>query len=175
LPITTDGALRDDAVALNAGFIHSTGVDETGRSVFLFVASNIETCEASRESKVRALWHTIHSALVENETSQKKGVVFIANLRDSQLKRVDLSLIKTMMESLRGSLPLRLSAIHICRPPAFFSMILPIMKMFLGPVLRERIKFHMGSPSKVSASLGRCGVSESAIPVDLGGQRKILC
>jgi CRAL/TRIO domain len=174
LPITTAGALRDDLVALNAGFIHSTGVDESGRSVFLFVASNIEACGATRESKVRALWHTVHSALVENETSQKKGVVFIADLRDSQFKKVDLVLLKLMMESVRGCLPIRLSAIHICRPPTFFSMV-PIMKIFLGPVLRERIKFHLGCQAKVRKSLESCGVSQSAIPVDLGGECKILC
>jgi CRAL/TRIO domain len=171
--MTTDGAVKDDAVALSAGFVHNTGVDETGRSIILMLPAKMATCTASRESKVRAVWYVIHSVLLENETSQKKGIVFISSPRDAQLKSFDRIQMKMMMESLRGCLPVRLSAIHICRPPAFISIILPIVKLLMGPVLRERIRFHTGSPTKVTTSLESCGVTKSSIPEHLGGEFKI--
>jgi CRAL/TRIO domain len=171
--MTTAGALKDDAVALSAGFVHNTGVDDSGRSVILMLPAKMAACAASRESKVRAVWYVIHSVLAENETSQKKGIVFISSPRDVQLHNFDRIQMKMMMESLHGCLPVRLSAIRICRPPAFISIILPIVKLLMGPVLRERIRFHKGSPIKVMTSLESCGLSKSAIPEHLGGEFKI--
>lgn len=63
----------------------------------------------------------------------------------------------------------RLSGIHVCHPPAFLRIVLPILQLFLGPRLRKRIRFHTGSEESVLSSLSKYGLTKDILPSELGG------
>jgi CRAL/TRIO domain len=167
--MTLSGALQDDAATLKAGFCYLSGTDESGRAVLLNMASKLGPCTATRESKGRVLWYLIHKALASNEVAQKRGVVFVMNPVGAKLSHFDRRLETILTDSIKGCLPIRLSCIHICRPPKFIAVILPIVKVMMGPVLRKRIRFHTGSSTQVAESLESFGIPKSAFPSDLGG------
>ena len=63
-----------------------------------------------------------------------------------------------------------MSAIHLCQPPSFVSIILPIVKIFMGERLRKRINIHTGDLDKVQASLSKYGINAEILPSDLNGK-----
>jgi CRAL/TRIO domain len=135
--------------------------------------SKLGACTAPRESKARVFWYHLHEALSKYKDAQKKGVIFVINPTGAKFSHFDRKLAAMQSDVIKGCWPIRLSCIHICRPPAFVSVILPIIKLFMGPVLRKRFRFHTGSPSKVAESLESAGVPRSVFPSDLGGDFKI--
>jgi hypothetical protein len=63
----------------------------------------------------RAVWYIFHSAL-EDEHVQKVGMVFIVNYLGATVQVVDPKLMKLVMPSVSGCLPVRVGAIHVCNP-----------------------------------------------------------
>jgi hypothetical protein len=143
-----------------------TGIDSTGRSIVVFHVSKMDTISLSREDKCRLLWYVFHKVLADNEVSQKKGIVLMSNPTHAKLYQFDREFMKMCIESLRGCLPVRLSVIHVCRPPIFLPIIFPIIQVLLGARLRQRVHFHRGN---VVQSLDHYGVPKTAIPHELGG------
>ena len=68
-----------------------------------------------RNNIARAVWYLFHSAL-EDEEVQKRGMVFLGNYFGSEISVVDPKLMKLVMGSVSGCLPVRVGAIHICNP-----------------------------------------------------------
>jgi hypothetical protein len=132
-----DGALKDDEGALNVGFARLVSAkDPVGRSIVFVDPSKLDSSKYERESMVRALWYVMHAAL-ENVDAQKVGNIMLGYPRNTKITQVDRKLMKLNMESIRGCIPVRISALHICHPPVFFAkVIFPIMQLFLGPVRR---------------------------------------
>lgn len=76
-PLTLDGPLKDDDVALKIGFLNWTGAyDPSGRAVMFGDPSKQDKSKYEPESMCRALWYILHAALKSPDT-QKKGVVVI--------------------------------------------------------------------------------------------------
>jgi CRAL/TRIO domain len=173
LPLTLSGALKDDTVALQAGFSFITGTDSTGRAVFVDIPAKLGACTEPRESKARVFWYLIHEALTKYEDAQKRGVLFVTSPRGAKFRHFDSKMTGMLTDSIKGCWPVRLSCIHVCRPPAFVSILLPIVKLMMGPALRKRFRFHTGSPDKIAESLESVGIPRSAFPPDLGGDFKI--
>lgn len=169
LPLTLDGTLEDDSIALKRAFIQSTErIDESGRRIIFVDPSRLDKTKYKRESMVRTAWYMVH-AVLEDETTQKKGVVFLACPRRAKMSNVDRKLMAMNVASIRGCLPLRLSALHICHPPTFFGILFPLIRLLLGARLRERIRVHTGSDEKVLASLNEFGIAKDSVPNELGG------
>jgi hypothetical protein len=70
---------------------------------------------------------------------------------------------------MKGCIPVRLSAFHMCHPPAFFSMVPPVLKMFMGERLRKHIQLHSGNKEQVLKCTSKFGLPRDAIPSELGG------
>jgi len=168
-PLTLSEALAEDSIALNMGFINLTGTkDPQGRTIVFLDPSKQDKTKYSRESMARAMWYFLHAALEEEET-QKHGVVFLIYPHKARFKQFDRQLAKMNMESLKEAIPVRMSALHICHPPGFINLLLPIMKLLMGERLRKRIKFHTGSTENVLNSLETYGLTKDVVPTDLGG------
>jgi hypothetical protein len=71
--------------------------------------------DEDRLNIARAVWYLFHSAL-EEEHVQKRGMVFIVNYLGAQISVVDPKLMKLVMPSVSGCLPVRVGAIHVCNP-----------------------------------------------------------
>jgi hypothetical protein len=61
------------------------------------------------------------------------------------------------------------SGFHICNPPAFFAMIFPIAKVFMGERLKQRLRVHAGSDEHVLGELEKFGMTKDMLPTDIGG------
>lgn len=173
LPLTLEGALKDDTETVRRG-VYSllSSTDEMGRAFLLFDPSLQDKTKYSRESMVRSFWYVIHSAL-ERETAQQHGVVGLGYPHNAKLHQFDRQLNKVNIASLKGAIPLRMSAIHICQPPSFISIVLPIVKLFMGERMRKRINVHTGDIDKVQASLAKYGITPDMLPTDLNGHVQV--
>jgi len=69
----------------------------------------------------RGVWYLFHSAL-EDEGTQKNGMVFIVNYLGATISVVDPKLMKLIMGSVSGCLPVRVGAIHVCNPREFLQV-----------------------------------------------------
>jgi hypothetical protein len=169
MPLALSKALKDDTVALSKGFISLTGTkDATGRSIIFIDPSKQDKSKYPRESMCRAMWYFVHAAL-EDEMTQKRGIVNIVFPHHAKLSQIDRPLLKMNVESLKGCIPVRLTGVHICHPPSFVSLILPILKVFMGDRLRKRIQLHSGSTEKVLKHIAAFGLPKESMPTVLGG------
>jgi CRAL/TRIO domain len=161
--------LKDDKVALGFGFIKLVPAkDPSGRSITYFDVSRQDKSKYERKSMTRAMWYVFHAAL-EDEETQKKGIVILVIPRDSKLSQFDRKLGQMNADSLKGCIPIRMSASHICHPPTFFNVIFPIIKLLMGERLRKRTLVHGGSEEKVLETMATFGLTKDRLPEEFGG------
>ena len=122
----------------------------------------------SRESMVRAIWYMLHAAM-ENEETQKYGMLFVTYPGGVTMSQIDRGLIKILLPSIQGTIPIRLSAFHSCQPPTFLKLVLPFVKLFMSDRTKDRLLFHFGSTEKVCRKLMSYGLTKENIPQTLGG------
>lgn len=170
LPLTQDRALKDDSLALKIGFFRLVpNKDASGRSIITGDPTRQDFTKYTTESMIRAVWYIFHAAL-EDEDTQKRGVVFVANLTSANIRLLDHELARALALSVTGCIPVRLSGIHGCKPPLLFWAIFPVLKILMGETLRKRIKFHSGDTNRILlASLAKYGLAQNTIPPELGG------
>ncbi len=69
-----------------------------------------------------------------------------------------------------GASPGRTSAIHYVNPPAFINVALKVVKVLIGPKVRNRIYVHSGSTDEILKRLSRFGLgSREMLPAIYGG------
>ena len=169
--MTLGKSLHDDDIALKTGFIQVLPIkDKKGRAVALVTPRNLESSKYTRESMVRVTWYMIHTML-EDESAQQKGIIFIIDLSGAKVKHFDIPLVNQCSESVKGILPLRVSALHFCQPPILFDILYEVVKLLLGERLRKRIIVHSQWWVKEddSNTLGAYGFTKSELPAGLGG------
>lgn len=171
LNLTLANALKDDKVALRTGFIKVLPIkDKKGRAVAFVTPRNLDSTKYTRESMVRVTWYMIHSML-EDKSAQQKGVVFIIDLSGSKVKHFDIPLVNQCSESVKGILPVRVSALHFCQPPIVFDVLYDVVKLVLGERLRKRIIVHSQWWVKEEdiKMLAQYGFNKNELPSDIGG------
>lgn len=173
LPLTVDGALKDDEVALTKGFVNYTGaVDPTGRSIMFGDPSKLDPKAYEAKSMCRTLWYVVHTVL-ENEETQKKGLVFMLWPHHVKLSQLDKKLLKLNSVSMRSCIPVRISAIHLCHPPKIFAIVFPIIKVFMGDIVKKRFRVHSGTQEAVLKDLEETSLTTDMIAVQLGGKVEV--
>ena len=175
LPMTLDGAVRDDTAALEIGFFNYMAghADSQGRGILYLEPGKQDRTKYSRESMIRAVWYHLHAALEQTEC-QKHGILFVSYPGGAKLGQFDRTLIKALLGSMQGVLPVRVSAIHICQPPAFIKIILPVVRLFMSDRVKRRLCLHFGSAATVREKLqAATGLTDADIPAALGGHAVI--
>lgn len=170
LPMTLDGALRDDWDALKLGIWRLAGYDTSGRRIVFADPSLHDTNVCSIDAVARANWYVINAAL-EDELTRRDGVVFVnypARLRFSQLSP---QLAKLSLGS--ELLPVRIRGFHIVNPPKLFTKIVfPIIKAaakLVSQQFHDMLAVHSGSDEEVIDELETAGILRSALPTDIPG------
>ena len=173
LPLTLSGALRDDHEAARLGIFNVLpGTDAEGRSVVWTdeTAYYHKKHSCSPESLCRFLWYAFHAAL-ECDDAQKHGVVSVFFCRQPlQFRQFDRQRTQMSIRTIKGCLPLRLQAIHLCQPPAWVATIFPLLKLFLGERLRHRVFVVTGTTPEVAQTLSEKGVHADMLPEEIGGK-----
>lgn len=62
--------------------------------------------------------------------AQQKGIIYLAYPQKATLSQFDQDRYLILMEILRGALPIRVAAFHICHPPIVFCIVFPIFKLY---------------------------------------------
>lgn len=119
--------------------------------------------------QVRAAWYTLHTAL-EDESTQRKGIVFLVYLKYTYVRHFDRSLVSLLADSIRGVLPVRVSAIHIFHAPYIFEILFDVVSMLLGDRLTKRIKMYSEDDDIIRQRLSRFFIK--SLPIELGGDVK---
>jgi hypothetical protein len=174
LTLSAMDAASDDAasdkVAREMGVFNI--FEASGRIMAFEVIRRYSLNGTTRKSYLKAFWYFVHTAL-ENEETQKRGIVII-NLPDGVniRKQQDLRMVR-MATSLKGVLPLRLSAYHIVNPPSWLALFLPLLTLFLGERLRKRVLIHAGTREEGLERLSVYGLKRQELPREIGGGRTV--
>mmetsp|Transcript_24171 Transcript_24171/g.27594 ORF Transcript_24171/g.27594 Transcript_24171/m.27594 type:complete len:326 (-) Transcript_24171:142-1119(-) len=172
LVLGEDGPFKDDNESLKIGFIRFTNKkDSAGRSIMFGDPSRLPIDHSSyeNESICRSLWYCMHVAL-EDETTQRKGAVFLLFPKHVKFAQFNRKLAKMNAESIKGCIPIRLSALHVCHPPLVFDLIFPIIKVLMGAHLKKKIRVNSGNEGKVLDELeNKYGIPREKVPTEMGG------
>jgi len=169
--LTLDDGLQDDALALSMGLcqlLPPNKKDPSGRSIIFMDSSRQDHSKITVRSQARAAAYMAMAAL-EDEETQRKGLVVIFWPAKERWDQPNREFITLMGKTVKGALPIRLSGAHICQPPAFIRLVLPLVKMAMGERLRKRILFHTGSCEDVQKTLEPYGLTKDILPTELGG------
>ena len=111
LEMTLDGAMKDDATALQLQYLQvAKETDNDGRAILLFDFNKEADKGVSSKSLLRVVWYQVHQALAM-ESAQKQGVVvFVRCLENMTDWRPSLS--KKISQAGRGILPVRFAGMH---------------------------------------------------------------
>lgn len=169
-PISLAEGMSDDEIAVGLGVMTLLPAqDPSGRSIVYWDPSFLDSSKYSIDSMVRAFWYVLHAAL-EPTSAQQHGILVIVDPQRASITQFDSSIGKLFGGAMSGVLPLRLSGIHICYPPYFVSMVLPIVKMFMPERMQKRIQFHSGSKEVVIRKLDQnFGLTSAMLPEEIGG------
>ena len=168
-PLSVATIREKDKKELSLGFLRIIpDTDGTGRCNIFIRPNYLEGHRYKDENMVRAAWYTLHAAL-ENESTQEKGIVFLVYLRDTYVRHFDRSLVKLLVNAIKGVLPVRVSAIHIFHAPYLFEVLFDVVSMLLGERLTKRIKMYSGEDEVIQVKLMDFGILPSRLPVELGG------
>eukprot|EP01083_Nonionella_stella_P097002 272704_1 len=172
-PFTITNIREKDGKELSHEFIRlMPDTDGTGRCDIFVDPTTLEGHEYKDENMVRAAWYILHAAL-EIESSQQKGIVFIVYLRHACVRHFDRSLVKLLANSIKGVLPVRVSAIHMFHAPYLFEVLFDVVSMLLGERLTKRMKMYSGEDEAIQDKLQDFGILPSRLPVELGGTLKL--
>ena len=171
-PLTIANLREENERELSLGFLRLLpDTDGTGRCDVFIDPSLLEGHEYEDEKMARVLWYTLHVAL-ENESTQQKGIAFLVYLRETYVRHFDRSLVKLLANSIKGVLPVRVSAIHIFHAPYLFEVLFDVVSMLLGERLTKRMKMYSGEDEDIHDELTDYGILPSRLPEELGGALK---
>jgi CRAL/TRIO domain len=159
----------------NAGVINI--INRSNDRTYLFLnPSRFDMTKYTRIGFVRTFWCIVHKVLMECHDVQKRGLICLSYPANAKLSQFDRHLMKMILDSLQGNLPVRLSAIHVCHPPLFFSKVIwPILQLLMSRRTRQRILVHSGSYDSVLETLTtQNSFSIDDLPQDIGGNRLVV-
>ena len=172
LPMTLDGAMREDLDEVKRGFMTVLPEDEHGRPVVLLdrVGSTRSTTY-QRKSYLRTLWYMFH-CVSQDAAHQRKGYVFVLNLIDwDPHKSGDRIGAKMCFVIIRECVPLKLKAYHATygskQTPV--KIVEPHIRQMQGKEIRLHLVHHYGTDEDNLKSMARYGLLKEHLPACVGG------
>lgn len=169
-PLSIESLSMEERKEMSIGFLRLLpDTDGTGRCNIYVNPLLLEGKEYNNDGMVKAAWLVLHKAL-ETESSQQKGIVFLVYLRGALLRHFDRKLVQYLANSIRGILPVRVSAIHMFHAPYLFEVLFDVIALLLGERLTKRMKMHSDEEDAViHDNLSDFGIGSSRLPRELGG------
>ena len=135
--MTLEGAMEGKEKVLSSSYMRvADGVtDPDGRAIVLWDFRE-EAWDLSDDELLMALFYQWHVVL-SSESSQKRGlvnsVVYLNSVFDERQS------LWRRLTPFGEAFPLHLAAYHFVKPPFFINIVLKLVKLFLGPDLRNRL------------------------------------
>ena len=151
--------------------VHILTCSTTGRKIFYADCSKICKASMSNMDMIRILWYILHT-FVDDIESQKKGVIMITNAKNYSFSQFGIDFCKQLIESIKGCVPVRLSAFHVVHPPTFVRYVYPIISIVLTQRIRQRMLIHTFSTDdeKVMNKLvTKYDMKREDLPTQMGG------
>jgi len=165
LPLTLDGALRDDRSALEQGhWIILPEADDYGRAIMIWLKRG----RYDFKSMCRAIFYI--SEQVMELPSSRKGVVWLSWDKQTTLWSYDRRLDKFVIDLEDNFLPLVVTAIHVCSVQgALWRLLKPVILATFGRRTRARLRIHLESDGDIADVLHQFGIKRHALPTFMGG------
>lgn len=158
-----------DRVCLEMGYFRVVVPEDGVSRPYAFIdPSNLDKSRYTVPKMTKAVWFMLHSLFLENEVVSSKGLIALGYFANVTLSHFDRDLVKSVLGSLQGALPLRLSAMHGCNPPTIFRIIFPIVQAFMQPRLRRRLVIHVGN-DVVDQLVSKYNFKKENLPTEFGG------
>ncbi|CAM9142154.1 unnamed protein product [Scytosiphon promiscuus] len=125
--------------------------DREGRQVVV-VNTGQANKSLDRKLRVRAVWYILLAALEDVET-QRRGFCFVVSLKTARISQLDQKFNKMVLDSIQGTLPVRVGSMNMCYPPSFFKVIWMVISTFLHERVRQRFRFIYGTDQDVLQAL----------------------
>ena len=198
LPLTIDGALRDDRVALEVGhWIILPEPDNFGRTMMLWIKRGTyefdsmvsrKTCTCICRSKLysnavtlsfflyisvllqcRALFYIAEQAILL--PSSRKGIVWLSADLNTTIWKYDRRLDQVVIDFEEEYMPMEIQSIHVCSVQGYLWRLLkPVILACFSRRTRERLRIHLSSDGDITDILQGYGIDRSALPSILGGE-----
>jgi hypothetical protein len=170
LPMTMEGAMRNDQDLFDLGFISILPSDESGRAVIYWNRVACTNDVAPRYAFVRVLFYNGQVAL-EMQEAPTKGFILLYNARGFDLYRhFDRILMKKVLK-MTDALPFFVRGFHIITGSgrSVLGLVLPVLKQVIGQAYRHRLRVHAGSDKEIVDRLSDYGILASSVPSSFGG------
>uniref|UniRef100_A0A7S1D817 EF-hand domain-containing protein n=1 Tax=Cyclophora tenuis TaxID=216820 RepID=A0A7S1D817_CYCTE len=168
LPLTQEGALRDDLEILKLPVLNDTLMkDDFGQHVLFLDKRSVALTKYEARALCRATFYTFQNRLEEDEEAQKNGVV-VQILTPTSPTTWNIKFAKKMLSWVRQGAPVRLACAHMMYPAPFFSIMFRVTRILAGE-LSSRLKIFGGSESEVMENMKKFGLDRDRIVKNLGG------
>lgn len=128
----------------------------------MFTAYKHSPSESAHQTTLQGVVYQLDSAL-EDENTQRAGIVFIYNMSSSKYSNFDYELSQKILGLLKGAYPARLKKVLIVTAPLWFKAPFKILRLFVREKLRDRVFM-------VSVAQLPLHVPREALPCELGGK-----
>eukprot|EP00039_Didymoeca_costata_P018791 m.334989 g.334989 ORF g.334989 m.334989 type:complete len:291 (-) comp17488_c0_seq1:183-1055(-) len=120
------------------------GKDKEGRETYYYDYGQFNPSLMKNDKKQKQAFMRMAFAMNDAATCDlekiRKGITFVALLRDLSSKNVDIFVEKEMAEFYQDGYPMKLSSVCMVEPPAMIRGVMNLLSMFLKKKLRERIQ-----------------------------------
>lgn len=134
LPLTLEGALKDDVDTIRQGFIRAV----EGHSKLLLIDPSRKENDYDIDSIARSIWYVATKALTAEKEMQRDGAIFVLDM--ANFGSFDRKLIKRITEVTNFGFPLRCAMCCIINPPLIADALVSICKLFLRAKVRNKIR-----------------------------------
>ena len=128
----------------------------------MFTAYKHSPVETSHQVTLQGVVYQLDVAL-EDEKTQRAGIVFIYNMSSSKYSNFDYELSQKILGLLKGAYPARLKKVLIVTAPLWFKAPFRILRLFVREKLRDRV--FMLNVTQLPLHIPR-----DALPYELGGK-----
>lgn len=142
---------NDSAIAVFTARLHSPNKSSKNQALKKKIHRNT----------LQGIVHQLDSAL-EDVVTQRKGVVFIYNMSDSEYSNFDYELCQKILNLLKGAYPAKLKKVLIVSPPLWFRAPFHLLRLIVREKLRDRVWL-------LSTEQLKDHIPAHALPTELGG------
>lgn len=151
LPMTLDGAMKDDIDMLSKGYVRLIPGQE--RVIFF---DQTKFCKKTDDvySLTRCVWYIQGKALQESEEMQKIGAVLVWDF-GHRIDHLSKDLAGCLKQAMTDAFPLRFQQLAAMNVPYAARGLYHVFKLFLKPAMRGRLKMYGNDISKLEK---KCGI-----------------